>query len=263
MATQSTLDWAIRYRRLGWSVLPVRPREKRLLIRWEELEHRRADEAEITGWLERWPDANLGIVTGAVSALIVLDVDPQHGGDESLAAIEARHGAVMPTPESRTGGGGRHLYFRHPGGKVRNRVGLAPGVDLRGDGGYIVAPPSIHPSGRRYAWRAGRDPETLPLAPMPAWLLQHDPTTEEGRLGHSLRYWRGLVTEGVGEGARNNTGASLAGHLLFHGVDPGVVLELLLCWNRVRCRLPLSDDEVAETVASIERTHGRYAGGAT
>jgi len=65
------------------------------------------------------------------------------------------------------------------------------------------------------------------------------------------------VEEGVEAGARNNTIASLSGHLLWRGVDPPVVMELLLCWNRVRCRPPLPDEEVARTVASITRTHRR------
>ncbi|MFO1301135.1 MAG: primase alpha helix C-terminal domain-containing protein [Burkholderiaceae bacterium] len=77
--------------------------------------------------------------------------------------------------------------------------------------------------------------------------------------GHPLSHWRRLVGEGVAEGARNATIASLAGHLLWHQVDPHVVLELLLSWNRQRCRPPLADDEVAATVASIARTHVRGA----
>ena len=66
------------------------------------------------------------------------------------------------------------------------------------------------------------------------------------------------MRRGVAEGERNNTIASLTGHLLWHGVDPEVALQLLLCWNRVRCRPPLSDDEVARTVESIRRTHVRH-----
>jgi hypothetical protein len=75
------------------------------------------------------------------------------------------------------------------------------------------------------------------------------------RQGHPPAYWRGVVTEGVPEGRRNSTIASLAGHLLWHEVDPDVVSELLLCWNRQRCRPPLSDEEVLRTVGSITRLH--------
>jgi hypothetical protein len=90
------------------------------------------------------------------------------------------------------------------------------------------------------------------LAPLPGWVLQLT-VDQPGRLGHSIAYWRRLVREGVHEGERNNTIASLAGHLLRHEVDASVVREVLLCWNRVRCQPPLTDDEVASAVESIGR----------
>jgi hypothetical protein len=86
-------------------------------------------------------------VTGAASDLTVLDIDPEHGGADSLAALEQRYGALPATIEAVTGGGGRHLYFAHPGGIVHNMVAIESGIDLRGDGGFVVAPPSTHPNG--------------------------------------------------------------------------------------------------------------------
>src|ERR1019366_7057017 len=97
-------------------------------------------------------------------------VDTGHGGANSLAALEREHGALPVTLEAVTGGGGRHLYFRHPGWPVMNRVGLRAGLDLRGDGGCVVAPPSLHPSGRPYVWVARRSLDEVPLAPLPHWL---------------------------------------------------------------------------------------------
>jgi len=154
----------------GWSVVPVAPRAKRPIIRWEAFQHRMASQAEVTGWFRRWPDANLSVVTGVLSGVVVLDVDPRHGGDESLGKLEARNGALPQTVEAVTGGGGRHIYFAHPGREVRNRVGIEPGLDLRGDGGTIVLPPSIHPSGNPYRWRPGHAPDEIALAPFPRWL---------------------------------------------------------------------------------------------
>jgi hypothetical protein len=75
--------------------------------------------------------------------------------------------------------------------------------------------------------------------------------------GHALVHWRALLREGVREGQRNSTVASVAGHLLWHGVDPQVTLELMICWNRVRCYPPLDEDEVVRTVKSITRLHER------
>jgi Bifunctional DNA primase/polymerase, N-terminal/Primase C terminal 1 (PriCT-1) len=234
----------------GWSVIPVEPRGKRPRVPWTAFQHRLPSQAEVDEWFRRWPDANVGIVTGAVSGLVVIDVDPRHGGEGSLQDLERGDAPLPRTVEAATGGGGRHLYFAHPGGTVANRVGLAPGIDLRGDGGCVVAPPSMHASGRRYAWVDARAPGESPLAPPPPWIRK---VTRRGR--HTQQHWRDLVRDGVAEGQRNASLASLAGSLLRHGLDPDVALELLLAWNRQRCRPPLPDDEVARVVASIARLH--------
>ncbi len=251
-AHEPPLSQAAHYLARGWSVVPLQPRGKKPLIRWEPFQSALASKADVIDWLRRWPDANVGIVTGSTSKLIVLDIDPQHGGEDSLGHIERRFGRLAATVESRTGGGGRHLYFAHPGYPVRNRVAISQGIDLRGDGGYVVAPPSIHPSGQRYGWRPGHAPDERKLAPMPSWLTT---ATSASRSGRSLGDWRKLVHEGVAEGQRNSTIASLTGHLLWHGVDPEVALELMLAWNRTRCRPPLDDAEVAQVVRSISRLH--------
>lgn len=257
----STVDWARHYHRIGWSVIPVRPRDKRPLIAWDRFQSEAATEAEIADWYTRWPTANIGIVTGMTSDLVILDVDPTHGGEGSLDDLEARHGKLPRTLEVATGGGGRHLYFRPVGGSLRNRVGIAPGLDIRGDGGYVVAPPSIHPSGKQYRWTSDRAPTTDMLAPMPPWMREHEAVAERG--GHPLAYWRDLIHDGVSQGARNNSIATLTGRLLWHDLDPAIITELLLCWNAVRCRPPLPDSEVVATVESIVRTHQRSKAGAT
>ncbi len=234
----------------GWSVIPMQARGKRPIVAWRAFEQQAAGPGDITRWFAHWTEANLGLVTGRVSGLVVVDVDPRHGGAESLAAAEAEHGPLLPTVEAATGGGGRHLYYAHPGGVVANRVALRPGIDLRGDGGCVVAPPSVHPNGRRYEWAAGRAPGQVPLAPLPPHFggLQRP-------IGHSRLHWRRLVREGVDEGARNNTIASLAGHLMQRGVEREVVAELLLAWNHRHCRPPLAEAEVLRTVDSIARLH--------
>jgi hypothetical protein len=242
----------------GWSIIPIRAEDKRPLIRWEKFQHHHPDEEETRRWYSQWAGAGIGIVTGSVSGVVVIDVDVRHGGDVALAQLEREQGSLPTTIECRTGGGGRHLYFAHPGGLVRNKVGLAPGIDLRGDGGYVVAPPSRHASGRQYTWAEYCDPGSRTIAPLPDW-LRRKASGESQRRGHPVPYWRHLVSDGVGTGERNNTIASLAGHLFRHGIDAHVVMELLLCWNRARCRPPLVDEEVAAVVTSICRLHDREA----
>jgi hypothetical protein len=245
---------ALQYAQYHWSVIPIRAYDKRPLIKWQEFQQHCASVSEITEWYQQWTNANVGIVTGIISGIVVLDIDPAHGGDKSVSDWEQQHGPLPRTVEVKTGGGGRHLYFKHPGGLVHNKVGIAPGIDLRGDGGCVVAPPSIHPSGNTYTWVKRHEPGEIAIAELPTWLLKM--VTVKGRsAGHSVDYWRQLVHQGVVEGERNSTIASLAGHLFWHGVDSDVVQDLILCWNRVRCQPPLEDDEVVHTVQSITRLH--------
>jgi hypothetical protein len=249
---------ALDYLRRGWAIVPAGERAKRPIVRWQKFQHEMPAEEQVRRWFERWPAANLAVVTGEISGVVVVDIDPKHGGESSLEAMQARHGHLPKTVEAVTGGGGRHIYFAHPGREVRNRVGLAPGIDLRGDGGCIIVPPSVHPSGEPYRWKPGQGPGEIELAPLPVWLEQPR-FAEDGPHGHPLAYWRALVRDGVKAGQRNSTIASFAGHLLWHGVDPDVIMELMLAWNRVRCSPPVEDDEVIRTVRSIERTHSRHS----
>jgi hypothetical protein len=259
MRLDSTLDDALFDVARGWSVIPVAAGDKRPLVRWQRFQTEPADAATIRRWLQRWPQANLAIVTGAVSGLVVLDVDPAHGGTDSLAALERRYGSLPETIEVRTGGGGSHFWFRHPGGFFANRIGFRPGLDLRGDGGYVVAPPSLHPSGRRYLFAVDHHPAEVEIAPLPAWLATLDDLNLHHH-GHPKSYWRNLVAEGVDAGQRNTTLASLTGHLLWHGVGPVMIEELLQCWTQIRCRRPLVPTEVTRTVRRIVRTQARHSG---
>lgn len=128
------------------------------------------DPVQIGRWAMRWPQANIAIITGAVSGIVVLDVDGDEG-EISLANLEDEYGAMPNTVSVATGGGGRHLIFRHPGGKVPNSSGkLGNKLDVRGDGGYIVVPPSNHISGNSYRWIV--PPQEIAPAELPDWLLE-------------------------------------------------------------------------------------------
>jgi hypothetical protein len=129
----------------------------------------RAGEDTVADWWRRWPAANVGVVTGLVSGAVVLDVDPRSGGNDSLAALERRFGALPPTAQVRTGGGGRHLWL-DPGGVALPTTRLAPGLELKAEGGIAIVPPSRHASGGLYAWGPGQAPDEAGLAPLPPWL---------------------------------------------------------------------------------------------
>jgi Bifunctional DNA primase/polymerase, N-terminal len=126
------------------------------------------DQAAIRKWWWQHPELNIGVST---AALVVLDVDPRHGGYESLAALEEQFDAIPHTWCVRTGSGGLHIYLTLPNGTaISSSTGrLGQGLDVRARGGYVVAPPSLHISGNRYKWIF--DPDEAPLAPVPDWLF--------------------------------------------------------------------------------------------
>jgi hypothetical protein len=128
------------------------------------------DPGVIETWWRRFPLANEAIATGQVSGLHGLDVDPRHGGDETLRELIAQHGPLASTPEVVTGSGGRHIYFAAPSSPI-GCPPLAEGVDSRGNGGFLVSPPSLRVSGRRYRWELSSLPSETPLAPLPAWVV--------------------------------------------------------------------------------------------
>jgi hypothetical protein len=156
-------DGALELADLGVPVLPVETRGKRPLTA-HGYKDATSDPATVESRWTRWPAANVAIRTG--DGLAVLDVDPRHGGDRSLRDLIAAHGPLPDTAAAVTGGGGSHYYFRTR--RPTRTADLAPGLDLRADGAYVVAPPSIHSSGGLYDWLAPL--AETPLAELPGWL---------------------------------------------------------------------------------------------
>ncbi len=198
------LDAAVGYVRRGWHVFPVyeiasgaacacprsaecghpgkHPRTPRGVL------NATTDEKQIRSWWQRWPLANVAIATGP-SGLVVVDVDPRNGGDESLGTLPT----LPDTARALTGGGGEHHVFKRPEGVARVRgTPLAQGIDIKADGGYIVAAPSSHVSGRCYCWDAGARLDETALAVVPDWILAKLDTS--ARRDHYQT--GGAVTEG-------------------------------------------------------------------
>ena len=200
---------------------------------------------------------NIAVATGSRSGIVVIDVD-EEAGESSLRKLEKKHGALPETIETITGRG-RHLWFRAPDGVVtRNSAGkLGKGIDVRGEGGYVVAPPSVHPSGRAYTWSVDC---AKTLADPPAWLIEATSWPASKAKGKPLEDWHATLTQPIPDGERNATLASIAGKLLHDGVNLILIRDLLLCVNTARCTPPLSGEEVETIVASVARTHLRNNG---
>jgi hypothetical protein len=225
------------------------------------------DEDQLAVWWDAYPDANLGIKTGAESGLVVLDVDPRKGGDLTLQALEAKHGRLPHSVEALSGGGGRHVDFQHPGVPVPSRAdALGPGLDVKADGGYVVGPPSLHASGRRYAWELSSDPAIVSLAPLPEWLLGRLLTgsgaRSNGQPGAGETDWATLL-EGAPEGERHQVALRIAGHLLARGLPPAEVEAILLGFC-ARCTPPFPEDEARRIVRDLaaKEARARAAAGA-
>ena len=157
------------------------------------------DPAQLAAWWAEFPSANIGLPCGAGSGLVVLDVDVLKGGDDGLDTLLTEHGPLPATVMAITGSGGYHYLFAHPGGdlKIHNSVETrGRGLDVRGDGGYIIVAPSRHASGRCYEWEASCHPKDTPLAPLPDWLrakLTESPRPAtpppDRRVGHRIPPW--------------------------------------------------------------------------
>ena len=166
-ARNPRLRAALAYAKRGWHVFPARANEKVPATR-HGFKNATTDERTIIAWWTRWPNANVAIATGRVSGFIVLDVDPRNGGNESLAEHERVHGPIAATVRVNTGGGGQHILFLMPENTPIKSGKLAPGLDVKADGGYVIAPPSIHPDGGAYKWAC--DPNRTAIAQDHPWV---------------------------------------------------------------------------------------------
>ncbi|MAG17653.1 MAG: hypothetical protein CMJ21_06240 [Phycisphaerae bacterium] len=201
--------------------------------------------------IERWwtanPLANIGVVTGAESGFIAIDIDPRHGGDTTLNELVAKHGDLPDTVVQLTGGGGRHFLFQHPGRRVPTRQNVWPGIDIKGDGGYIVVEPSLHFSGKRYAWATSHRPGQTPIAPAPDWLREIivDARSAPAQVvsnGDTFKFNPAMAQEVVIAKAAlaalkpqraddYHTWTSVG--MILHSVDPGpMMLEVLDDWSK-------------------------------
>src|SRR6266516_1198511 len=136
---ENNLKWAIAYVKRGWSIIPIVPGEKRPLISsWLEYQKRQPSIEELEAWFQKWPDSSLAIIVGKISGLVVIDIDDPIEGEKSFRQL---FGNIVPGIVKTTHG--THYYFKHPGNRViSNAIRAAPGLDVKADGGYVLAPPS-------------------------------------------------------------------------------------------------------------------------
>lgn len=232
------LKWAEYYSTRGWPIIPAAA-TKRPLVKWTDYQTRLTETEEVEDWLRDFPAMTaIGTATGEFSGIIVIDVEAE--GDPS-PYLE------LDTPIARSGSGGWHIFFQHPGFPVHNSVKeLAPFTDIRGDGGFIILAPSSNENGS-YSWI--KSPHDVELAELPFHVLEFlkkdaHPTD-----------WEQFANSDVMKGDRNNAATSYAGYLLAKH-DPEdwdeLVYKKLVKWNTEHCKPALSHSELNSIFTSIK-----------
>jgi len=248
MDTATMLAYAKKYLSYGWPVIPCRLTadkdgkvQKKPCVSWREFQTRLPNEAMLESWWRAYPDAHLGVVTGGNAGIFAVDCDVGHTAAD-LASL-----GLPETMSSVTPSGGRHYFLKHPGGvKIKTIAGLLPKIDIRGDGGFIVLPPSSYPDGRKYAWATSG----TPMAAAPEALIEKvkDRKAESGE-----RTDFSSIIEGAGEGQRSQSAVQVAGLFLrfmpqeYWGRE---VWHMIKLWNQQNSP-PLPEKELMANFYSI------------
>ncbi len=212
------------------------------------------DESLIRRWWMKWPNANIGILTGAVSGRVGVDLD----GPNATGLLK-QEGVFLPKSDTVQTGKGYHAIFGYPGFEIKNGTKILTdgnesnesAIDFRGDGGYLCAPPSVHISGRVYQWTVKVD--KLPVLPNEFLrLLEREQRRADESVGNDPG-WVDEVLKGVSKGQRNDIAARLTGYWLkVTDGNEGATQKAMALWNRL-CKPPLSDRELETTIESISR----------
>lgn len=246
MSDNELLTYALKYAtEYGWAVFPVSSTTKKPLTP-HGCRDAKKDPGAIRFWWKTHPDAAIGVATGTMSNLIVIDedIDENKGlnGYQEVTQWERINGNLPETVRAITGRGGAHLYFKYTGKDIKNRAGILEGVDVRGEGGYVIAPPSYHPNGTQYQWE--EDPEETPIAEI------DDTVKKFLEIGHTSALTTFKLPQVIPSGQRNATLYKLACSLQARGLEDDTILETVIKENQTKCEIPLSADEVNTIVQS-------------
>ena len=243
----SLKEAAVNYAKLGFAVLPLKP-----MTNDPATTHGVKDATKDVGTVEAWwiqnPDYNIGVAAG--NGLVVIDVDehPENGkfGLETLREWEKQHGEMPPTWTVLTGSGGLHYWYKTDQ-SFKNLVNVIPAVDIRTSGGYVVAPPSIHPNGTAYEWEASGDPEDVPFAELSGSALQlAELSAEKQKKSESGIRYKELKT--IGEGSRQAALMSLQGHLKNLNMTDEAIMAAVREENEAKCDPPMTEAELQKEI---------------
>jgi Bifunctional DNA primase/polymerase, N-terminal/Primase C terminal 1 (PriCT-1) len=240
------------YLDIGWSILPICGKQP-AISSWKKYQRMRPTIAEVNDWFNgRTPKpSGVAVVTGQISRLVVVDCD-------AAEAAELWTAAHPPSPlVARTGRGGMHIYYSAPAEPVRNRVKIGQhAIDIRGEGGYVVAPPSMHDTGVAYAWHSP-DGDMIPTLPRfeSNWLSEYEPKPITPHGPSDVRPLRNAaayiarIHAHAGDGGHSATFRA-ACKLRDSGITADDALILLTQWNESNAHPPWSAAELAHKIQS-------------
>lgn len=243
----ATYSAALRYlKECKFSIIPI-DKNKKPLIRWTEFQKRLPTEQELQGWFTQWPDANIAIVTGTLSGVCVVDLDEVEIAKKALNDLipDSLSFPVVKTPK------GEHWYFKCSDPTISNNAKTINGCDQRGEGGYIIAPPSINSEGKKWSWLPALDIFSAALQPLPDAYLE---AIKKPVIGEKTNSVKELLSIGATEGSRNDSLSRVAGALFQKGLTLDETLRLCVAWNQT-LEMPLPLGEVERTVGSIFKKH--------
>lgn len=263
------LEHALGYLALGWSIIPIhsirkgvctcgdvncpKPGKHPRLKEWRDYIEERPTKKQLEKWFTKWPNSNIAVITGYVSDLGVLDVD-------DLAQYKEIKANDPTARIARTGSNGRHLFYSYPddGKSLPNTVQkLAPKVDSRADGGYIILPPSRHISGSDYEWIKSGELGELSTSTLRT-LRGEGKNSKKAQVKEKAEFWIDEVLEnGVTEGSRNDTVAKLAGFYAGKGMPLDIAITSLSTWNEAKNDPALPHKELLTTIKSVYRKESR------
>ena len=262
--SNNLLDEALKYESMGLSIIPIKSKDKRPLVKWEPYQQERAEADQIKQWWQKWPKANIGIVTGKLSGIDVVDIDSGKGFSDITKLLPQGFSTV----EATTPRGGRHLYVKHKEGQG-NATGFIPDVDYRGQGGYIVAPPSVGQNGKLYAWIQGKalgEAQTAPL-PLPIYNFLNNSIYIEGsdyQKSHNDLTKPHLTTTDhikLDRGHRDNTLFHIANCLVKGGMPFVEAQQLLSLIASKLCNPPFPEKDIpAKIESALKRSERREKG---
>ncbi len=245
-----TLISALTYLENGFSIIPLAKSSKTPCIHsWKKYQSQLPTTEEVKQWFTDNPDANIGIVTGKVSNLVVIDLDSEKAIETFRQHNWFDECGVVKTSR------GYHLYFQYPDFEVRNAVKIETDIDIRGEGGYVVAPPSIHESGKQYTWEKRsiltQDPAKLPQAII-QYLQNQNGKTASNNSQPAKDTLDDIFTKGCQEGKRHDAGIRIAGRYFNKGLNETEVLSIMHGWN-AKNKPPLPDQDIVQIVENISK----------